>query len=884
MDIEAVKAGNAIEEVVGEDGFTVTGGRRYRRTQEHDSLVIDTREQYYVWNSQGETGDVIDWVMRRRRLDFKGAVEVLCQRAHLDPPRWTREEGQAAVARRAAEDVLAVAGRWWVRKLRESEAAQGYCTSRGWTEETVQAAGLGYCEGDGQGLRGELRVHGVDLGSQAARAVLGMPMGMLVYPHVERGRVKYLAGRSVEGKRHYNLPRDLVGERKLYFNHVYERGGAAVVCEGQADAITWGQWGVPAIALAGCSADGEVTRALAGHGTVYLALDADEAGQRGTRELAGLVGPLCRVMVEWPGGATDANAALQAGVMEAGARGLLATAPAWVEVLAGAAGSVNGSEREGALRVAFEQVRRLDSFQVSAMRKDLAKRMGIGLREFGAMLKATEKANEEGDQDGRGPMAVEVTEVAGWLEEHLFETVYEREEERTRFAVRYPDGRVEMADVLELGGRRITPPSPWAAEIREGAVLLPDGLGEYESERELYLEVRAFVHRYLDVSPFFESLASYFVLFSYHFDSYRSLPYLRALGEFGTGKTRFIMTIGQLCYRPIVAAGASTTSPLMRMMGKYQGTLIIDEGDFRDSDEANVLVKILNQGAMVGFPVLRSAKDQGGGFTVETFRVFCPKVIASRKRWEDEALESRCLTYETGAMIPRWDIPRVEPHSFEDEARVIRNKLLTYRLRNWQPEVDIANEELDLTLEPRYAQVTAALKKTIRDPDLKEELDGFLREHQVQAVLDRGMTLEAKVLQALLELGNEPERVDALGQGVYDFTIKSLAQRVNAILDDENRQNGEDDEADQDGQGEGEEDDRKRGPRVGVKKVGWIVRNKLQLKTARDGHHGGRYAVVWDDDRLRSLAQRYGMEGMLERESTDGEGDSGPEYEPLHFD
>jgi hypothetical protein len=99
------------------------------------------------------------------------------------------------------------------------------------------------------------------------------------------------------------------------------------------------------------------------------------------------------------------------------------------------------------------------------------------------------------------------------------------------------------------------------------------------------------------------------------------------------------------------------------------------------------------------------------------------------------------------------------------------------------------------------------------------------------------MTVETKVLQAILELGDKPERVDAVGQVMYDLTIKSVTLRVNAMP----------------------------GATVGVKKVGWIVRTKLQLRTARDGNHGGRYAVVWDGERLRGLAQRYGMEGLLER-------------------
>ena len=55
----------------------------------------------------------------------------------------------------------------------------------------------------------------------AVRAVLKIPPGMLVYPHVRNGRVRYLSARSVEGKRHYNLEAELAGDRQLYCNWLW---------------------------------------------------------------------------------------------------------------------------------------------------------------------------------------------------------------------------------------------------------------------------------------------------------------------------------------------------------------------------------------------------------------------------------------------------------------------------------------------------------------------------------------------------------------------------------------------------------------------------------------------------------------------------------------
>src|SRR5204863_8860180 len=111
--------------------------------------------------------------------------------------------------------------------------------------------------------------------------------------------------------------------------------------------------------------------------------------------------------------------------------------------------------------------------------------------------------------------------------------------------------------------------------------------------------------------PLFLQVASFYLLFTWVYDDFNELPYLRLRGDPGCGKTRFLLTVGSLCYKPIFASGASTVSPLFRLLDAIRGTLIIDEGDFRFSDEKAEIVKILNNGNARGFPVLRSESVSG---------------------------------------------------------------------------------------------------------------------------------------------------------------------------------------------------------------------------------------------------------------------------------
>src|SRR5207237_5708350 len=120
---------------------------------------------------------------------------------------------------------------------------------------------------------------------------------------------------------------------------------------------------------------------------------------------------------------------------------------------------------------------------------------------------------------------------------------------------------------------------------RNRVALFPSEAKDYGSESALIEGIRAFIHRYVDVSPLFETIAIYYVLLSWVYEDFNELPYLRIRGDFGSGKTRFLLIVGSICFRPIFASGASSISPIFRILDSFKVTLIIDEGDFRMSAE-----------------------------------------------------------------------------------------------------------------------------------------------------------------------------------------------------------------------------------------------------------------------------------------------------------
>ena len=277
----------------------------------------------------------------------------------------------------------------------------------------------------------------------------------------------------------------------------------------------------------------------------------------------------------------------------------------------------------------------------------------------------------------------------------MIELVY-NDQTRALSFVPWNGGVWSMCDRVVDGGIVWVPPKASRQLFDDGVVLLPSKPQPYGSPRRLIADIRALMYANVEMSDGFELLAAHYVLLTWLYDRFNELPYLRAMGEFGTGKTRFLSVVGALCFRPIVVGGASTVSPMFHLLDQFRGTLVIDEADFRFSDEAADIVKILNCGNARGMPVLRSQVNGSRHFEPRTFHVFGPKLVAARKQYADDALESRFLTEHTRPEPRRDDLPVSLPETFAEQAKTLRNKLLRFRFEHLEAvTTDAESDALD---------------------------------------------------------------------------------------------------------------------------------------------------------------------------------------------
>lgn len=389
----------------------------------------------------------------------------------------------------------------------------------------------------------------------------------------------------------------------------------------------------------------------------------------------------------------------------------------------------------------------------------------------------------------------------------IVELVYLPELQKTQLAI-WKNGNCELVDFYEQSGNVLMPYPAKNNLIKHRIVLLSGKPMEFDNVERLSAEIQSFLHRYTDISPTFETIAVSYILLSWVYEHFNELPYLRFRGEPGSGKTRSLLTIGSLCYKPIMASGASTISPIFRLLDSVRGTLILDEGDFRFSDEKAEIIKILNNGNAKGFPVLRSEAVNKQEFDPKAFHVFGPKVIATRNHFSDHALETRCLTEDMRNRNVRSDIPLNLPENFTAEAENLRNKLLLFRFQYLSGMIEQSVYQFDSEtnqsqkLEPRMKQLLTPLLSVTFSEENQKEILTFAENYQEELLIERSNEIEAQVVEVLSEITSaNPEKVS-----IKELTIEFIKK----YSDDYER-------------------------KITPKWIGSVVRRKLGIKTYKSG-------------------------------------------------
>jgi hypothetical protein len=231
---------------------------------------------------------------------------------------------------------------------------------------------------------------------------------------------------------------------------------------------------------------------------------------------------------------------------------------------------------------------------------------------------------------------------------------------------------------------------------------------EYESEEQLYNNVKAFIEKYLDVpNPLAYDVLTAFVFNTWLAEIFDFCPYIGFYGRESVGKTRGLEILKELCFRGWLTTNI-TTATLFRLTQKFSPTLLLDESEFLTSEDKKELIGLLNSGQRRGvfIPRMMGEHSEEIGF----YNVYCPKAIAGTRELKGTT-RSRMITFTMTRNV------KAVPRTIDKyEGQKLRGQLLMWRF------LKIAQMQDELTLKQKLTGKTE-LKATREFKEL-ESLSG----------------------------------------------------------------------------------------------------------------------------------------------------------------
>lgn len=317
-------------------------GRCPFHSEKDPSFSVDPVKKVYYCFSCGEKGNLVNFVMEKEGLDFPEAIRFLADRYGIDL-QYEQSDPEAEERRRNRERIYSLldqAASFYARLLKQSSVARrarDYLKVRGFSDQTIDDFRLGYSPPGG----GELLKKATDKGYSRAELVqAGLVRerdgraydyfrGRLMFPFTDhRGRVLGFGARVLDDSKpkYINSPDSRVYHKSdLVFGLGNARKSSTredriYIVEGYTDVLALNQAGIGnAVASMGTAlTESQLKEVSRFTKNVYLALDADAAGQRAmlrALEMSKKLDIAVR-LVEVPAGSDPAELVLSEGGVE----------------------------------------------------------------------------------------------------------------------------------------------------------------------------------------------------------------------------------------------------------------------------------------------------------------------------------------------------------------------------------------------------------------------------------------------------------------------------------------------------------------------------------------------------------------------------------------
>lgn len=355
--------------------------------------------------------------------------------------------------------------------------------------------------------------------------------------------------------------------------------------------------------------------------------------------------------------------------------------------------------------------------------------------------------------------------------------------------------------------------------LLKGGVMLPSGIVEYENTIEILNQIKLFLHENIELPEFYETFLPNLILFYWVYEKFPFIPYLQFVGRTATGKSTAMEVIGSICYKPIDTTGSLTIASMFRMATLWKGTLLIDEFD-QVGENSREITSFLKSGVSDRL-VLRTEGDVKR--EVKAYVVKAPKIFTSENPINDAGLQSRTMVVRMNKSTRR--LPLFRLPKYYKQAQEIRNKLLLWRLRNFNKidlkEVEFGFPELE-AFDRRVQQVITPIYY-FSDDVTKKEILIFAKEQEEETKRERRENLDGKIFEFIYE--NRTSSITIAM--IHDFLNKGKQKEISE------------------------------------RRIGGIIRSILGFDIDREGHENIR-TIVLDkmEDKIEDLAKYYGCDSI----------------------
>jgi hypothetical protein len=232
-------------------------------------------------------------------------------------------------------------------------------------------------------------------------------------------------------------------------------------------------------------------------------------------------------------------------------------------------------------------------------------------------------------------------------------------------------------------------------------------------------------------------------------------PIIPIRGPSQSGKNRLAFVLRLLSYKPYFEMSTYRIPSLYRPMDLWQGTLILDEADFANTNEKSELVHFLNCRA-TGTPLSRQNPNNPG--VTDTFTNFGLTIVTQRRPFDDNATESRALPFYSEASDKR--LPVIETDEMLRQGLELQNKLLYLRMKYFQ-QVTINKEAWvnELRDHRLVASLLPLIALSSHEPSLKETITKTAKEVEKAKIEEKANSMDGLIINCLW---------DRISEGLFD--------------------------------------------------------------------------------------------------------------------